>query len=78
MCFLAALFNCNFNSGGWSTKGVTTKGYNRNRSVVHCTSSHLTSFAILVGASGTDVSMVDDFKFIIYKPYFPGRSTFIY
>ncbi|XP_065915266.1 uncharacterized protein [Dysidea avara] len=53
-----------FENGGWSTKGVTTKGYNRNRSVVHCTSSHLTSFAILVGASGTDEEALSFISYI--------------
>jgi len=48
---------------GWSTEGVTTIGI--NDSFVQCKSSHLTSFAVLVGASGTDVCISNSIKFII-------------
>ena len=37
------------NRGSWSTVGITTR--QRNGRFVQCTSSHLTSFAVLVGGA---------------------------
>ena len=45
-----------FLSGGWSTDGVTVKLI--NRSTVQCTTSHLTSFAVLVGPAGSEPTSV--------------------
>ena len=41
------------NRSGWSTQGVSTQS--PQDGMVQCSSSHLTSFAVLVGASGTNV-----------------------
>jgi len=44
------------NSGQFSKDGITQKGINDG--VVRCTSSHLTSFAVLVDTSGSGVSIL--------------------
>ena len=42
--------------GGWSTEGVTTRQQDYN--FIQCSSSHLTSFAVLVGGdSGSGVEV---------------------
>ncbi|XP_065913056.1 uncharacterized protein [Dysidea avara] len=47
-------FTLNGGDGGWSIAGVTTVRI--NDSFVNCTSTHLTSFAVLVDVSGTRIS----------------------
>ena len=37
--------------GGWDTKGVTVVRDNRKKSTIICSSTHLTSFAVLVDVS---------------------------
>ena len=44
---------CHSGDGGWSIAGVTTVRI--NDSFVNCTSTHLTSFAVLVDVSGTRI-----------------------
>ena len=46
-------------SGGWSTEGVTTVEVTQdgNDTVVQCSSTHLTSFAVLVNVAGAPVSI---------------------
>ena len=44
--------------GSFSDSGVTTESVKAsgNDSIINCSSTHLTSFAVLVNVAGTDVS----------------------
>lgn len=45
-----------FVSGGWSTDGVTTQLIDGD--TVKCTTTHFTSFSVLVGPSGSETTSV--------------------
>ena len=55
--FLHTYFINSVGSGGWSLGGVTTDSVTTegNNTFVQCTSTHLTSFAVLVDVAGSPV-----------------------
>ena len=47
-------------SGGWSTDGITAQLIDSN--TIQCTTTHLTSFSVLVGPSGSETTSVSTFS----------------
>ena len=52
-----------FLSGGWSTDGITAQLTNNN--TVQCTTTHLTSFSVLVGPSGSETTSVSSTSILV-------------
>ena len=57
MCITVHVFLHSLISSGWSVANVTTEQqtYIGDQSIVQCSSSHLTSFAVLVDVRGAKV-----------------------
>ncbi|XP_065914361.1 putative adhesion G protein-coupled receptor E4P [Dysidea avara] len=53
-----------FETGGWSTEGVATT--QRNENFIQCSSSHLTSFAVLVGSESGSENEEEALSYISY------------
>jgi len=56
ICAIRYLFHLFSYGGGWSTDGVTAKLVDSN--TVQCITTHLTSFSVLVGPSGSKTTSV--------------------
>ena len=52
VCVCVAIDHVHIYSGGWDTEGVSVISIDNNTATIICSSTHLTSFAVLVDVSG--------------------------
>ena len=67
ICIICINLSSNSNkSGSFSTDGISQSG-TINNTIVQCTSTHLTSFAVLIDISGPSVSLETKFLHYVVK-----------